>query len=652
MTAGRCGRRLCPMTNAAAPPGEVTDATALLDEPALAASLQRFATEHGSQLAAVRTEAHGYLTEMLASHGDRATRSWNRFGAWMLRAHDVLVDEEELARLRSLDREHSLALIFSHRSYLDGWVLPLALAARRFSPTYTFGGANLDLPVLGRLASRTGVIFIRRATRDTPVYRLALRGYIAHLVRQRANLAWSIEGGRTRTGKLRPPVHGILRYLVDAVESGTEDSNQVGSLATPPIPEVMVVPIAIVYDQLHEVARMTAEAKGGRKRPEDFGWLVSFARSQRQRLGRAYLTVGEPMPLRQRMAELRGQGLPTHTAVERVALDVSHRINRATPVTVTAVVCLALLGADRALTFDRVLDTVEPLATYLAARQRPVAGAATLTDRSTIRRTLQELTASGVLDCYDAGTEPVWRIAPDQHLVAAFYRNTVIHFLVERAIGEVALLSVGETEGTAGGPAGGLAGAWHTALALRDLLKFEFFFGSRTDFLADLRQELTLLTGVTASADTDLSPQAARELLAGSRPHLAPLVLRPFLDAYLLVADRLAALGDAELDDAAAQYLLTEALQVGEQWVLQRRVASAESVSLELFRTGLRLVEHRGLVRGQDLATRRTALRDEIAGVVAQLDRIADLDRAARRGDQATDQLLTGQEPGGDRAAH
>ena len=28
-------------------------------------------------------------------------------------------------------------------------------------------------------------------------------------------------------------------------------------------------------------------------------------------------------PLRQRMAELRGQGLPTHTAVERVALDVS-----------------------------------------------------------------------------------------------------------------------------------------------------------------------------------------------------------------------------------------------------------------------------------------------------------------------------------------
>ena len=45
--------------------------------------------------------------------------------------------------------------------------------------------------------------------------------------------------------------------------------------------------------------------------------------------------------------------------------------------------------------------------------------------------------ASGVLSAYEAGTEPVWRIAGDQHLVAAFYRNTVIHILVERAIAEV-----------------------------------------------------------------------------------------------------------------------------------------------------------------------------------------------------------------------
>ncbi len=606
----------------------------LLDDPTFAASLERFAGEHDRPLAAVRAEARGYLAEMLATHGDRATRTWNRFGAWMLRAHDVLVDEEQLARLRTLDQQHSLALIFSHRSYLDGWVLPLALAARRFSPTYTFGGANLDLPVLGRLASNTGIIFIRRATRDAPVYRVTLRGYIAHLVRRRANMAWSIEGGRTRTGKLRPPVHGILRYLADAVEADEQ------------VPDVMVVPIAIVYDQLHEVARMTDEARGARKRPEDFGWLVSFARSQRQRLGRAYLTVGDPLPLRERMSELRTGGLDTMQAVERVALDVSHRINRATPVTVTAVVCLALLGADRALTFDRVLATVEPLATYLAARRRPVAGAATLTDRSTVRRALQELTASGVVECHDSGTEAVWRIAPEQHLIAAFYRNTVIHFLVERAIGEVALLAAAHAPDGADGapPDDALPAAWRAALALRDLLKFEFFFGSRREFLADLQDELALLVGDSgapsaARSAPELTIESARELLATGSPHLAHLVLRPFLDAYLVVADRLVAAGEAELNPAAIEELLTEALHVGEQWVLQRRIVSAESVSLELFRTALRLAEHRGLLTGTGepgLAARRAALLEEVRGVIQQLDQIAVLGRAAEDARAAT----------------
>ena len=625
-------------------PASVDDATEpdeVLEDPVLAAALQRYATEHSVPLEQVRTQARGHLGEMLASHSERATSTWHRFGSWMLRAHDVLVDEEVLVRLRELDRQHSLALVFSHRSYLDGWVLPLTLAARRFSPTFTFGGANLDLPLIGQLASHTGVIFIRRSTADVPIYRLALRGYISYLVRHKANLAWSIEGGRTRTGKLRPPVHGILRYVTDAAQA-----------AGPQAPDVLLVPIAIVYDQLHEVGRMTAEAKGGRKRPEDFRWLVSFARSQQRRLGRAYLAVGEPIALRERTAALQAEGNDTTRIVERLALDVSHRINRATPVTVTAIVCLALLGADRALTFDRVLDTVSPLARYIAERRWPVAGAATLTDRSTIRRALQELVASNVLSCHDSGTEPVWRIAPDQHLVAAFYRNTVIHILVERAIGEVALLAAAGAPADDGPNAGGPANAspaqeggaepavelgWEQALQLRDLLKFEFFFPSREEFRDDLLAEWALL-----APDTDgrLTGAQALHLLTQARPHLAHLVLRPFLDAYHVVADRLVAAGGASLDASAQQALLTDALGVGQQWELQRRIASAESVSLELFRTGLKLAAHRGLLTvpsdapvdraGEpDLAARRRAFRDEIAAVVARLDEIAELARRA-----------------------
>ncbi len=596
--------------------GSGPDIQELLADPGLAASLERYAAEHDLPIGPVRAEAAEHLHEMVATHNPRATQSWDKLGAWIMRAHDVLVDEEDMARLKALDREHSLAIVFSHRSYLDGWVLPNVMSSRRFSPLFTFGGANLDLPVVGTLVSRTGIIFIKRETKEMPVYRLTLRGYISHLVQRRANLAWSIEGGRTRTGKLRPPVHGILRYLSDAAEASDG-------------PDVMLVPVSIVYDQLHEVAGMTAEARGSRKRPEDLGWLIRFARSQGGRLGRAYVSIGEPFPLRQRMATLRAEGNDTSQAVERVAIDASHRINRATPVTTVAVVCLALLGADRALTFERVLDTVEPLARYIRDRRWPVAGAANLTDRSTIRRALQELVASGVLTVFEAGTEPVWRIAPDQHLVAAFYRNTVIHILVDRAIGEVALLDAI----AAGEGANVERAAWERAKALRDLLKFEFFFPGRDDFERELRAELALMAPGGAGA---LTLDSARALLDGSDLYVANLVLRPFVDAYLVVADRLAAAGDSAVNEAD---VLDEALRVGQQWELERRIASAESVSLELYRTGLRLARHRGLLGGEgadtaypgdSLGARRAAFLVELQDVATQLDTIARITQASR----------------------
>ena len=626
--------------------GSGPDIEALLADPGLAASLERYAADHDLPIGPVRAEAAEHLREMVATHNPRATQSWDKLGAWIMRAHDVLVDEEDMARLKALDREHCLAIVFSHRSYLDGWVLPNVMASRRFSPLFTFGGANLDLPVVGAVVSRTGIIFIKRETKEIPVYRLTLRAYISHLVQRRANLAWSIEGGRTRTGKLRPPVHGILRYLSDAAEASDG-------------PDVMLVPISIVYDQLHEVAGMTAEARGSRKRPEDLGWLIRFARSQGGRLGRAYVSIGEPFPLRQRMAALRAEGNDTSQAVERVAIDASHRINRATPVTTVAVVCLALLGADRALTFERVLDTVEPLARYIRDRRWPVAGAASLTDKSTIRRALQELVASGVLTVFDAGTEPVWRIAPEQHLVAAFYRNTVIHILVERAIGEVSLLdAMTAPDGTDPERA-----AWERAKALRDLLKFEFFFPGRDAFEEELRAELALMSPISPAAPGTLTPEAARAILDTTDLHVAHLVLRPFVDAYLVVADRLAAAGDSAVVEAD---ILDEALQVGQQWELERRIASAESVSLELYKTALRLAAHRGLLGGpadaaaevpsqavsepgtdsdgdgdgaeasgtaylgESLGARRAAFLVELQDVATQLDDIARIEKNRR----------------------
>jgi glycerol-3-phosphate O-acyltransferase len=423
--AGLAGEPTRPLTS------DTPEVRELLADDVFDERLRRLGHQLGRSHADVRAEAAGQLREMGATHSDRGTDAFLRLGRYLSRAHDYLVDAEAARRLRALDRKHSLLFLFSHRAYFDGSAVPVALADHGISAPYTVGGANLNFFPFNAVARRGGVVFIRRSIKDQPVYRLTLRAYIAQLIRNQRNLTWSIEGGRTRTGKLRPPAFGILRYVSDALESFDG-------------PEALIVPVSIVYEQLHEVPLMTTEARGGHKRPEDARWLVDYARAQRDRLGRAYLDFGDPIPLRARLAQLRAQDADGAHVVERVALDTCHRINRATPVTVTSVVCLALLAAERSLCLDEVLATVAPLAQYLTERRWPVAGAATLTDRATVHRTLQELVASGVVACWDAGTEPVWGIGPDQHLVAAFYRNTIVHVLLNRAIAEMALLSAAE----------------------------------------------------------------------------------------------------------------------------------------------------------------------------------------------------------------
>jgi glycerol-3-phosphate O-acyltransferase len=269
---------------------------------------------------------------------------------------------------------------------------------------------------------------------------------------------------------------------------------------------------------------------------------------------------------------------------------------------------------------------VQPLASYIAARNWTVAGAADLTNRSTIRWTLHQLVASGVVNVYDAGTEAVWGIGEDQHLVAAFYRNTAIHILVDRAIAETALLAAAENAVTSTDGTVLPVAVRDEALRLRELLKFEFLFSARAQFEKDLADEVRLIGPVE---DTSKSADAAvvRGLLESADLLLAHLVLRPFLDAYHIVADRLAAYEDESFDEDA---FLTECLEVGKQWELQHRIASAESRSLELFKTALRLARHRELVDGfefRDVAQRRREFADEIATAIRRVNEIGELAR-------------------------
>ncbi|WP_060572827.1 MULTISPECIES: glycerol-3-phosphate 1-O-acyltransferase [unclassified Pseudonocardia] len=573
------------------------------------ALVERLARRTGQPAPEIERRLESCLHEMAAVQSPPAIDVFRAMmGPMHSRAWDVQVDESGLERLRELNKEHALVFLPSHRSYADPLLFAEVLHDRNFPRNHVLGGNNLSFWPMGALGRRAGVVFIRRSFGGDTVYKAAIQEYLGHLLAKRFNLEWYIEGGRSRTGKLRKPRIGLLRYLVSAIEDRPEL-------------DAVLVPVSIAYDQLHEVGAMAAEQRGGEKKAEGLGWLYHYFRDQRRHIGTARVRFAEPIGLRQALSDA-GEG---SAQLDKVAFRVCAGINRVTPATATSLATFALLSArDRALTLQQVRDVVAPLADYLESRGVPVP-IAELRTRHGLRMTLDRLAEAGVVTIFEDGTEPVFSISSGRHHVAAFYRNGTLHHLLNRALLEVALLRIGD----AGDGEDLVEVAWRELARLRDLLKFEFFFSTRREFRDEILHELDLVDPDWRSRAA--APADVRGALRQAPLLVAPGVLRSFLDAQLVVADRLAARDDEALTEEGP--FLEECLGVGGQMLLQHRLDRADSVSRELYATAVRQAGNRGLLTdagdgAADLGERRRMWRDEVTGVIDDLGRLAQLQRA------------------------
>ncbi|MAY27368.1 MAG: glycerol-3-phosphate acyltransferase [Polycyclovorans sp.] len=582
------------------------------------AATERFQTQVATLAAQLKRSPEEVMAEAMVGLAEIVTVQSPAFAAAFdyglgplhTRAWTVDADAAALANLKQLNEQNALVYLPTHRSYADPFILSRLLRDHGMKRNHILGGNNLGFWPLGTIVRRSGGILIRRSFQKDEIYKLVVREYLAWLASQRLNLEWYMEGGRSRTGKLRPPKYGLLSYLVSAIQSGGAD-------------DMLLVPVSTTYDQMHEVGVMAAEEAGAPKAQENLLWLAGYARTQQRRIGKAYVRFGEPLSLREALERADHEGGGKWT-VAKIAFEVFQRINECTPVTAPALVTFALLGVhERALTLSEVHDQVQPLLDYAQARQLPGCGLETLREPEGVEDILHALVRAGVVSGHEGGTATVYKIEHGQHSVAAFYRNSAIHWFVNRAILELALLD--DTHDDLAGP---LERAWAAAFALRDLLKFEFFFSDKATFREEQKAESRII-------DPKFRQRAAtakdrREILLKLPVLIAHRVLAPFIEAYFIVADRLAAQPvDAKIDKKA---LTEECLRVGRQYVLQQRLGNPECVSREVFGNALSLAANRDLLTpgAPDLAQRRQAFADELAAAVQGVADIEELDRMRR----------------------
>ena len=540
--------------------------------------LHKIMQETGESEQELRAKALPYFRELVAlphNFWQDVAAAFNRWVISLGYENKLVVDIEKLEQYRAIVREHPTALLWTHKTHMDGITMQSILFEHDFPPPHTMGGINMAFAGIGFLARRSGAIFIRRSFQDNPLYKLVLRGYLAYLLEKRFPLTWSFEGTRSRVGKLMPPRYGMLKYVMDAMQESSADN-------------LHIIPVAINYDMNNDVKDYAAEQSGSIKRPESLSWFVSYLRRMRQPLGRIYVDFGDPVVVNKLAFK------DDHLALQRTAFKVGVEANRVTPITLTALMSMSLLGAaPRAQTINELQDNMSDLRAW--AKHRDVKFTSDFDDdeREHMLKLIDNMVNSELINRYDEGPETVYAVAADQHAMASYYRNSIVHHFIPKAITELALVEAIASD------ADRETAFWNEADRLRDMFKYEFFYVPTDEFHQKIREELAFFSPDWQSKLADGDELLV--LLRSMKPLIAHACLRPYIEAYRVMADVFARLGNNEtLDEKAA---ISAAFKYGRQAYLQRRVSSKASIGQILFKNAYKVMTGYGVVELTDAAS-------------------------------------------------
>jgi glycerol-3-phosphate O-acyltransferase len=308
-------------------------------------------------------------------------------------------------------------------------------------------------------------------------------------------------------------------------------------------------------------------------------------------------------------------------ALEKIAFQVAVEANKVTPITLPALVSMTLLGTyPRALTEHEVIREVDALHRWCVERELRISPDFDHDFSSNMQQQLNLMIDEGIVVRYDDGPETVYGIVEGQAPVASYYRNTIVHFFVNKAITELALIATARAPADDGDHSDVF---WREVDDLRDLFKFEFFYPPSDVFQEEIRDELRR---VNENWEQELARgvSGARKLLLQMTPQVAHMTLQMFTEAYSVAADVMVTRPDVLSDQ---KEFVDLCMRYGKQAYLQRRVSSDASVGKLLFQNAWKSFAARKLI--DESRSDYAAAREQQARVLSELVRQVEISRAS-----------------------
>jgi glycerol-3-phosphate O-acyltransferase len=225
-----------------------------------------------------------YVEEIAADISYPTIRIIMRILRWLWHKIYDGIELNHIERLHDVAKEKVIVYTPCHRSHFDYLLLSYICCEQGLQLPHIAAGINLNLPILGPILRRGGAFYLRRSFKGNRLYATVFDAYLYQLLAKGYSLEYFVEGGRSRTGRLLTPKGGMLAMTVN-------------SYIQAPNRPVVFVPVYFGYEKLIEGGEFISELGGAEKQKESLLGLIRSVKGLREKFGRVYVNIGEPIEL-------------------------------------------------------------------------------------------------------------------------------------------------------------------------------------------------------------------------------------------------------------------------------------------------------------------------------------------------------------------